>query len=172
MIIAQQKSRLKDANSSKKPNLMKEKSNHAMPNILLSEIDYQRLKDLVVEFESVFIGKRKQECILVLKKRLSKARVLELGDIDLIDVVTMNSLVRFKNLSNKKDKEYLIVSPKLECKNLGRISIFSEIGVVLLGHKKGEVVRIKGPNGEHYSVQILDVQPTSLEWIKRLEEQC
>lgn len=151
---------------------MKKKSNHAMPSILLSKIDYQRLNDLVAEFESVTIGKRKQECILVLKKRLSKAQVLELGDINLIDVVTMNSAVKFKNLSTKEEKEYLIVYPKLECKSLGRISILSEIGVALLGHKKGKTARIKKSNGEHYSMQILNVQPTSLEWIKRLEEQC
>lgn len=151
---------------------MKKKFNHATPNILLSEIDYQRLKDLVAGSESVSIGKRKQECILVLKKKLSKDRVLELGDIDLIDVVTMNSTVKFKDLSTKEEKEYLIVYPKLECKNLGRISILSEVGVALLGHKKGEVARIKRPDSEYYSAQILDIQPTSLEWIKRLEEQC
>lgn len=143
-----------------------------MLSILLSEIDYQRFKDLVVEFESVTIGKRKQECILVLKKRLSKGRILESGDINLIDVVTMNSSVRFKNLSTKEEKEYLIVYPELECKNLGRISILSEIGVALLGHEKGEIVRIKKPNGEHYSVQILDVQPTCTKWIEKLEKQC
>jgi len=127
---------------------MEKRLNHMVPSILLSEIDYQRLKDLVAEFESVTIGKRRQEYILALKKILSKARVFELGDINLIDIVTMNSSVRFKNLSTKEEKEYLIVYPKLECKSLGRISIFSEIGVALLGHKKGEVVRIKGPNGE------------------------
>ncbi len=143
-----------------------------MPSILLSKIDYQRLKDLVIEFKSVSIKKRKQEYILALKKILSKARILGLGDINLIDVVAMNSAVRFKNLSTKEEKEYLIVYPKLECKSLGRISILSEIGAALLGHKKGKTARIKKPNGEQYSVQILDIQPTSLEWIKRLEEQC
>jgi len=143
-----------------------------MPSILLSEIDYQRLKDLVVEFESVSIGKRKQEYILALKKKLNKARVLELGDVDLIDVATMNSSVRFKNLSSGEEKNFLIVYPKLECKSLGRISILSDIGVTLLGHKLGEIVRIKKPNGEQYSVQILNVHPTFLEWIKSLEGRC
>jgi regulator of nucleoside diphosphate kinase len=143
-----------------------------MPSILLSKADYQRLKDLVAEFESGTISKGRLECISVLKKKLSKARVLEAGDIDLIDVVAMNSSVKFKNLSTKEEKEYLIVYPKLECKNLGRISILSDIGVVLLGHKIGEIVRIQKPNGGQYPVQILNVQPTSVEWIKRLEEQC
>lgn len=143
-----------------------------MPSILLSKTDYQRLKDLIAEFESVTISKSKLGCISVLKKRLSKARVLEPGEIDLIDVVTMNCAVKFKNLDANEEKEYLIVYPKLEYKHLGRISILSEIGVALLGHKKGEVARIKKPNGEHYAVQILDVQPTSLEWIKKLEERC
>lgn len=143
-----------------------------MPSILLSKTDYQRLKGLVAEFESVTIGRMKQECILALKKKLSKVLVLELGDIDLIDVVIMNCSVKFNNLSTKEEKEYLIVYPKLECKSLGRISILSEIGVALLGHKKGKTVRIKRPNGEQYSVQILDIQSTSLEWIKRLEERC
>jgi regulator of nucleoside diphosphate kinase len=143
-----------------------------MHSILLSKTDYQKLKDLVVELEPRAIGKIRQWCILVLKKKLKTARTLDLGDIGLIDIVTMNSAVRFKNLDTKEEKEYSIVCPKLECKSLGRISILSEIGVALLGHKKGEVVRIKKPDGEHYSAQILDIQPTSLEWIKRLEEQC
>jgi regulator of nucleoside diphosphate kinase len=143
-----------------------------MHSILLSKTDYQRLKDLIAELESGDMGKSAPECVPVLKKELSEARVLELGEIDLIDVVAINSSVKFKNLSTKEEKEYLIVYPKLECRSLGRISILSEIGVALLGHKKWEVVRVKKSNGEHYSVQILNVQPTSLEWIKRLENQC
>ena len=144
-----------------------------MHSILLSKDDHNRLKGLINKYESLdSLSVEFKGYIFGLKKKLNRAQILEGGDIKLIDTVTMNSSVRFKNLSTKEEKEYLIVYPKLECKNLGRISILSEIGVALLGHKKGDVVRIKRPNGEQYSVQILDIQSTSLEWIKRLEERC
>ena len=144
-----------------------------MHSILLSKDDHNRLKGLINKYESLdSLSVEFKGYISGLKEKLNQAQILEDGDIKLIDTVTMNSSVRFKNLSTKEEKEYLIVYPKLECKSLGRISILSEIGVALLGHKKGEIVRIKRPNGEHYSAQILDIQSTSLEWIKRLEERC
>lgn len=144
-----------------------------MHSILLSKDDHNRLKGLINKYESLdSLSVEFKGYISGLKEKLNQAQILEGGDIKLIDTVTMNSSVRFKNLSTEEEKEYLIVYPQLECKNLGRISILSELGVALLGHKKGDVVRIKRPNGEQYSVQILDIQSTSLEWIKRLEERC
>jgi regulator of nucleoside diphosphate kinase len=129
-----------------------------MHSILLSKDDHNRLKGLINKYESLdSLSVEFKGYISGLKEKLNQAQILEDGDIKLIDTVTMNSSVRFKNLSTKKEKEYLIVYPKLECKSLGRISILSELGVALLGHKKGEITRIKKPNGEHCSVQILDV---------------
>ena len=79
-----------------------------MHSILLSKDDHNRLKGLInkyesldslsVEFKGYFFG---------LKEKLNQAQILEGVDIKLIDTVTMNSSVRFKNLSTEEEKEYL-----------------------------------------------------------------
>lgn len=144
-----------------------------MHSILLSKDDHNRLKGLINKYESLdSLSVEFKGYISGLKEKLNQAQILEGGDIKLIDTVTMNSSVRFKNLSTKEEKEYLIVYPQLECKNLGRISVLSDLGIALLGHRKGSFVEIKELDGAKYKVQILDIRPTSLEWIKRLEERC
>ncbi len=144
-----------------------------MHSILLSKDDHNRLKGLINKYESLdSLSVEFKGYIFGLKKKLNQAQILEGGDIKLIDTVTMNSSVRFKNLSTQKKKEYLIVYPQAACKELGRISVFSDLGVALLGHKKGSIVEVKEIGIPKYKVQILDIQPTSLEWIKRLEERC
>jgi regulator of nucleoside diphosphate kinase len=144
-----------------------------MHSILLSKDDHNRLKGLINKYESLdSLSVEFKGYISSLKEKLNQAQILEDGDIKLIDTVTMNSSVRFKNLSTKEEKEYLIVYPQLECKNLGRISVFSDLGIALLGHKKGSNVEVKTSNGWEYKVQILDIILTSMDWIRRLEEQC
>lgn len=144
-----------------------------MHSILLSKDDHNRLKGLINKYESLdSLSVEFKGYISGLKEKLNQAQILEGGDIKLIDTVTMNSSVRFKNLSTKEEKEYLIVYPQLECKNLGRISVLSDLGIALLGYRKGSIVEVKELDGAKYKVQILDIQPTSLEWIKRLEERC
>ena len=150
---------------------MRKKSTNAIHNILLSKVDYKALKDLINEY-SASVDARIKKPILVAKEKLNKAKIYEPGDFRLADVVTTNSAVRFKNLSTKEDKEYLIVYPKLQCKELGRISILSDLGIALIGQRKGSTIEVKGLENQKYRVQIMDIQPTSLEWIKRLEEQC
>ena len=144
-----------------------------MLKILISKDDYKKLEDLINEYEKrTSLPIKTRGYISFLKEKLNKAQIIEAGDIKLIDLVTMNSSVRFKNLSIGEEKEYLFVHPKLEWKNLGRLAILSDLGVALLGHKKWEVVKMKKADGLNYEVRILDVQSTSQEWIEGLEEQC
>jgi len=143
-----------------------------MPGILLSKDDYNHLKDLINTYESATKDSITQSYISWLKGKLKKAKVVAVYDIHLIDVVTLNTSVRFKNLSTNEVKEYLIVHPRIECLSLGRLSVLSDLGVALIGHKKGDLVNIRKVNGLNYKVQVLDIHPTSQEWIKRLEERC
>lgn len=143
-----------------------------MYKIFISKDDYNKLQDLIKGHAAqASLDTETRDYISALKEKLKIAQVVESWDIRLIDVVTMNSSVRFKNLVTGKEEEYLIVYPKLECKNLGRLSILSGLGVALLGHRKWEIVKVKKSNGSKYEVQILNIQPTPQEWIKRLEEQ-
>lgn len=141
-----------------------------MHDIRLSDGDLTALKDLIGEYRSSK-DKNLQKSIAALSRALDSVEVLEAGDVDLIDVVALNTSVRFRTLASREDKEYLLVQPKLECKALGRLSIFSDLGISLLGYKKGETVRVREIDGKQYSIQIIDVHPVNLDWIKRLEEQ-
>lgn len=144
-------------------------------SILINKDDYERLRELIAKYGALPVcGKKEKEKAFVslLHKKLKKAKILEISVLRLLDVVALNTSVRFKNLSTKEVKEYLIVHPKIECLSLGRLSVLSDLGVALIGHKKGEIVKVKNINGTDYKVQILDVQPTSQEWIKRHEMQC
>ena len=48
--------------------------------------------------------------------------------------------------------------------------MLSNLGIALLGHKKGDTVEVKESDGSKYSVQVLKIQPTSELWIKKLEQ--
>ena len=130
-----------------------------------------KIKELIIgyKFRSLY-NQQTKKLSLFFKKKLNKVKKVDDVFLGLDDVVCINSVVRFKNISTAEEKEYLFVYPKIECKELGRVSVLSNLGIALLGHKKGDTVEVKEFDGSKYSVQILKIQPTSELWIKRLEQ--
>lgn len=138
---------------------------------IIKKSDYGRIKELIIGYETGgFSDQQAKKRILFLKEKLNKAKKVDDAYPGLVDIVSLNSVVRFKNISTTEEKEYLFVYPKIECKELGRVSVLSNLGVALLGHKKGDIVEVKEFDRSKYSAQILKIQPTSEPWIKRLEQ--
>ena len=138
---------------------------------IIKKSDYRRIKELIIGYEAgSFPDRQTKKRILFLKEKLNKAKKVDDASLGLVDIVYLNSAVRFKNISTAEEKEYLFVIPKIECKELGRVSVLSNLGIALLGHKKGDTVEVKESDGSKYSVQVLKIQPTSELWIKRLEQ--
>jgi len=70
-------------------------------------------------------------------------------------VVAMGSTVRFQE-DGEAEESYRIVGPAEADPKAGRVSYESALGKGLIGHKVGDVVQIKTPNGS-YQVRIVGV---------------
>jgi transcription elongation factor GreA len=71
-------------------------------------------------------------------------------------VVSMGSTVRFRE-DEASDEVYRIVGPAEADPKAGTVSYESALGKALLGHKVGEEVEVKTPNGS-YSVRIVRIE--------------
>lgn len=73
------------------------------------------------------------------------------------DVVTMNSLVVYRDLTTKMAQEVTLVYPELADSTQQRLSVTSAVGAALLGARLGEEVKAVLPNGQQRPLQILAI---------------
>jgi regulator of nucleoside diphosphate kinase len=73
------------------------------------------------------------------------------------DVVTMNSLVVYRDLATQMAQEVTLVYPELADNAQHRLSVTSAVGIALLGARLGEQVTAVLPNGQPRQLQILAV---------------
>ena len=79
------------------------------------------------------------------------------------NVVTMNSRVLLKDLSNRREAELTITYPQDANHRERRVSVFSSIGTALLGMQAGDVVSWKVPAGEgNFKILKVTYQPESV----------
>src|SRR3982074_568073 len=71
-------------------------------------------------------------------------------------VVTMGSTVRFQE-DGEGEETYRIVGPAEADPKAGRVSYESALGKALIGHRVGDEVEIRTPNGT-YSVRIVGIE--------------
>lgn len=81
-----------------------------------------------------------------LQEVIRNSRVIEASDIE-TDKVYLLSKVRIRNLANKAEMEYTLVSENEADLKKGKISVNSPIAKGLLGKVKGDKVDIQVPNG-------------------------
>jgi transcription elongation factor GreA len=90
-----------------------------------------------------------------MEKVLSVARVISASQLDM-SKVTVLSKVKVRNMKNKAEAVYHLVSESESDLKLGKISVSSPIGKGLLGKKVGELATVKTPGGElHF--EVLDI---------------
>jgi transcription elongation factor GreA len=90
-----------------------------------------------------------------MEKVLSAARVISESQLD-ISKVTVLAKVKIRNMKNKAESTYHLVSETEANLKLGKISVSSPIGKGLLGKKVGEVAHVTTPGGE-FNFEILDI---------------
>ena len=105
--------------------------------------DYQRLLGLI-EFASL-TGKM-PDVISNLYKGLVNAKMLPQTNIS-SDVVTMNSRILLKDILNEREADVTITYPQDADNRERKISVFSSIGVALLGRRVGDIVSWTTPKG-------------------------
>lgn len=81
-----------------------------------------------------------------LEDLMANARIIDESSVDM-SKITVLSKVKIKNLGNKSEVVYTLVSEKEANLKEGRISVDSPIGKGLLGKAVGDVAEIKVPAG-------------------------
>lgn len=105
--------------------------------------DYQRIVGMI---EIAAIRTKIPEAIDRLLTNLKGARMLPQENIS-GDIITMNSKARLTELCNGKEIEITVTYPQ-EADNLkNKISVFSTVGIALLGSRVGDIVSWNSPSG-------------------------
>ena len=81
-----------------------------------------------------------------LEDLLSTARIIDESKID-ASKISVLSKVKIRNVSNKAEMTYTLVTENEADLKTGKISVSSPIGKGLLGKKPGDIVDIEVPNG-------------------------
>ena len=88
----------------------------------------------------------REDYLAALEGELSRARVVPAGKVP-PDVVTMNSVVRLRDLDSDETEEYELVYPADADMTLNRISVLAPIGTAILGYRLGDVIEWPVPAG-------------------------
>ena len=127
--------------------------------IIISAVDYARLEPMIRD--EVASRSTARELLCVLKAKIDQARVLEPCHMP-GDVVTMNSLVRVRDLETEEVESYTLVYPAFADITKNPLSILTPVGTSLLGHRQGDTVvgmALLGP--ARLRVEQVEFQPES-----------
>lgn len=123
--------------------------------IYLTEKDYQRLHNLV-QAQRLTSG---TQAVEALSRELRRAKVVASEDIP-ADVITMNTLVRLREVKSSSEINITIVFPKDADLSNWKISVLAPIGTAVLGCKVGDEVEWTTPQGTvAYKVEEILFQP-------------
>lgn len=120
----------------------------AVPNIILSDKDYEKLSALVAACRA--------DSVAFLEEELGRAMVVPDGEVP-DDVVTMNSVVRVRDLDSGAEHEYQLVFPHEASLSENRISILASLGVALIGLRAGSRYEWHAPNKRVKQFQVLSI---------------
>ena len=94
--------------------------------------------------------------IALLEERLVNSRVIAADEVSL-DVVSVGTKVRLRDIDAKETVEYVIVGSAEANPAEYKLSNESPVGKAILGHKKGETVEVTVPRGS-LKVKIMDIK--------------
>jgi regulator of nucleoside diphosphate kinase len=112
--------------------------------IVITEDDMARLRELVRQGRMT--ARRDHDHLADLEEELDRAEVVAAADIA-ADVVTMQSMVRVRDLDRNARLVYTIVFPVDADIDKQRISVLAPIGTALIGYRTGDVVEWATPGG-------------------------
>ena len=112
--------------------------------IWITTFDLERLSSLIDGVRAT--GPQKKAYLGQLEKELERARVVDPEKIP-GDVITMNSVVRIRDLESGEGTAYTLVFPSEARIEENRISVLSAIGTALIGFRVGDIIEWKVPSG-------------------------
>lgn len=125
--------------------------------IILSDVDHQRLEALV---ESARYDTRVHPDYLdALEGELKRARVVPQSDVP-DEVITMNSVVRLRDLDTDELDQFQLVYPVDADMAQHRISVLAPVGTAILGYQLGDIIEWPVPAGlRRLRVEMVSYQP-------------
>jgi regulator of nucleoside diphosphate kinase len=124
-----------------------------MEKIKITDLDYSRLSTLIQNVEEF---KREEPMnLMVLKEELTRAAKVSPMTIEPV-FVTMNSTIEILDLDTNKKMKLTLVYPKEANFKKGKVSIFSLLGIALIGYKEGSIIHFNAPSGRK-RIQIINI---------------
>jgi regulator of nucleoside diphosphate kinase len=112
--------------------------------LIISDADYQRLEALI---ESARTDPQvRKDDLTALEVELHRARVVPPDSVP-PEVVTMDSIVRLRDLDSNETEEYELVYPADADLEYSRISVLAPIGTAILGYRLGDTIEWPVPAG-------------------------
>lgn len=122
--------------------------------IIVNSRDYAKLRQLIASNPSP-----ENQYIKKLEEELSNSLLLDPDKIP-PDVITMNTMVSFRDEVEEEDFIYTIVYPEQSDIEHGKLSVLAPIGTALLGYRAGDKVSWKVPAGvKTFSIEKILYQP-------------
>ncbi len=119
------------------------------PNLIIGELDAERL-DMLLE-QPAYNG---TPIAQALNAELDRAEILPAEDIP-SDVVTMNSRVRFRDLTTDEVHIRTLVFPNAMKDSKEQLSVMAPMGAAILGLHVGDTMTWQLPNGAETRVEVL-----------------
>jgi regulator of nucleoside diphosphate kinase len=121
------------------------------PSIVISSLDLERIEALLERMPPVQAVQYE-----ALRAELDRAEVVEPADIP-PDVVTMNSVVTFKDEDSSDELTITLVYPS-GAGAPGTVSILAPVGSALLGLRVGQHIQWPTPDGRRRELCVLDIE--------------
>ncbi len=112
-----------------------------MKNLIISELDSSRIRQ-ILSSSKIVTGKEGEN----LMGEINRARIVSPQRIP-SDVVTMNTVVRIRNIDQNRAYTIKLVYPEAADTKKGHISIFAPVAAAILGYRQGDIVDWQMPSG-------------------------
>lgn len=123
----------------------------SVPNIIVSNADYERLTDLATA--SI---ERLPEVAEELLSEMDRAKIVKDGSVP-ADVVRMGSTVTFRSDGGREHTETLVY-PVDEDSNAHKISVMTPVGAALIGLAEGQSISWTARDGRKHELTVLKVK--------------
>ncbi|MGK9083234.1 nucleoside diphosphate kinase regulator [Brucella intermedia] len=124
--------------------------NRKKPNIVVSEIDYERLMGLATN-----VSERLEEIAEELMAELDRAKVVPAKRLPQ-DVIHMGSIVEFRSNDGQERRVTLVYPGEADIAQ-GKISILTPIGTALIGLAPGQSISWTARDGKQHELNVLSV---------------
>ncbi len=124
--------------------------NRKKPNIVVSEIDYERLMGLATN-----VSERLEEIAEELMAELDRAKVVPAKRLPQ-DVIHMGSTVEFRSNDGQQRRVTLVYPGEADIAQ-GKISILTPIGTALIGLAPGQSISWTARDGKQHELNVLSV---------------